>query len=62
MGKGKGNVYTTAQFIKAGTIFFEFSNVDKQTYQKLILHVTTVFPKKFKFIKQKKLKGRETQR
>ena len=62
MGKGKGNIYTTAQFLKAGTIFFEFSDTNQQVTKKITTSLKTVFPKKFKVIFRQKLKGRETQR
>lgn len=62
MGKGKGSIYTKAQFIKAGTIFFEFSEISNQTLKKLKIALTTIFPKKFKLLFLSKIKGRETQR
>lgn len=61
MGKGKGNIYTTAQFVKAGTIFFEFSETNQQLRNKILTSLVAVFPKKFKLVSQHR-KGRETQR
>lgn len=62
MGKGKGSIYTKAQFLKAGSIFFEFSETNKQTNKQIITYLSKIFPKKFKLIELTQFKGRETQR
>lgn len=52
MGKGKGNITSTAQFLKTGTVFFEFSYLDDHTSLKLFKRLNSIFPAKIKVIKR----------
>ncbi len=51
MGKGKGNFEARAQFLKPGTVFFEFSELSHQLQKKISNNLIKIFPVKIKFIK-----------
>ena len=52
MGKGKGNISTSAQFLQAGTIFFEFSELSKPSKKKINSSLSKIFPVKFKLVQE----------
>lgn len=60
MGKGKGNIWTKVVFLKAGSIFYEFSNVQQHQINILFSFLQKQIPStKLKLIKYS-IKERET--
>ena len=59
MGKGKGNVYNKAVFLKPGTILFEFSEISKQQMNEVFNFLKKKVTFKITLMKNQFL-GRET--
>ena len=52
MGKGKGSEFSTAVFLKPGTILFEFSNLTTKQGLELATSLNKKFPGNLKLIKK----------
>ena len=52
MGKGKGNIYTKAIFLKPGVIIFEFSEITKPQILELFYHLKKRIPFKMSLLEK----------